>query len=818
MPAIRFLLALFVASLASQLVGAAEPPAIEGDLQVEPKSVELHNARQPHSILTTGLTKQSLMVDLTREAQYTSSNENIARVSADGWIEPVASGTTEIKVQAAGKESIVKVTVALPPTQREYSFRHDVMPVLSKNGCNQGACHGYSLGKNGFKLSLRGADPDADFDSLTDEFFQRRINRHNPPASLLLTKPLGDVPHKGGVKLERDSEMHKMLLGWIGAGAPAEPADSPKFESLSIYPPKVKLSPNWKQQLQVVARYSDGSTRDVTRLAVFTANAEQFATVDENGRVYAEQLGETAISARFERTFATAEFIVQLPNPSFQPTPEPENNLVDRHIINKLNVLNIEPSPLATDEMFLRRVYLDLIGIQPTPDELTAFVGDNSPNKRTKVIEALFRRPEFVDQWSLKWGDLLQNSRTRLSEPAVYAFREWIRTAVQANTPLDEFVRNVLVSQGAAGDNPAAAFYVVSQDAHDTMQRSTQVFCGVRMLCAKCHAHPFENWTQDDYFGLYNFFNQVATKNDPRQSGVQNAKAVLVNLQAALAPHPRTGRPQPPRYLGGEEPKLAADVDRRTAYAQWLTSRENPFFARSMANRVWSYFFHRGIIDPVDDLRSTNPPINPELLDALTKDFVEHNFDVQHLMRLIVTSETYQRSSQTNPSNEQDVANFSHAVPRRMAAESLLDCLVQVTGVPESFPGAPAGFTARQLPDANIQSEFLKLFGKPQRMEACECERDTGSNMLQALYFINGGSIIGRLSSPNSRIAKIVSQEKEDAALIEQLYIWSVCRKPTNDELKLGLDHIASYQGKRLEAAQDFAWALLNSRDFMLVH
>ncbi|HEX4131442.1 MAG TPA: DUF1549 domain-containing protein [Pirellulales bacterium] len=797
---------------------AADPSVATGELYVDPPSVRLVHVRQPHALVVTLKTKLGETVDLTTDAKYASDDETIARVTTDGWIEPVADGTTEVRVAVAGKTATVKIVVDLPDHAQPYSFRNDVMPVLSKAGCNQGACHGYSLGKNGFKLSLRGADPDADFLALTDEFYERRINRHNPLASLLVTKPLGDAPHKGGVRLERNGELHRLLLGWIAAGAPAEPADGPKFSSLRIFPEKVVMRPGKRQQLQVVATYDDGSQRDVTRLSIFTPNAEQIATVDENGRVSAVQLGETAVSARFERTFVTAEFIVLMPNDKFKPTPVPTDNLIDRFVAEKLNALNIAPSDLASDEQFLRRAYLDLIGIQPTPDELRQFVADKGPKKRDRVIDALIARPEFVDQWSLKWGDLLQNTRNRLSEPAVYAFREWIRSAVDANLPLDEFVREILLSQGGSSESPTSAFYLVSQDPHDTMQRTTQVFCGVRMLCAKCHAHPFENWTQEDYFGLYNFFNQVTAKNDPRAMGVTNAKTVLVNRTAALEKHPRTGRPQPPRYLGGEEPRLAAAVDRREAYAHWLTSRENPFFARSMANRIWSYFFHRGIIDPVDDLRSTNPPINPALLDALTADFVAHGFDVRYLMRLIVTSRTYQLSSQMNETNVHDDANFSHCIPRRLSAESLLDCLVQATGVAEKFAGAPAGFSARQLPDANVQSEFLKLFGKPQRMEACECERDDGSNMLQALYFINGDPILGRIGSPKSRIAQLVKQESGDDALIEQLYLWSVCRNPSNAEKKLAREHFKSYEGRRLDAAQDFTWALLNSRDFMLVH
>ncbi|MEK6235172.1 MAG: DUF1549 and DUF1553 domain-containing protein, partial [Planctomycetales bacterium] len=459
----------------------------------------------------------------------------------------------------------------------------------------------------------------------------------------------------------------------------------------------------------------------------------------------------------------------------------------------------------------------DLIGIQPTPDEITAFLNNSDPRKRETVIDALFDRPEFVDQWSLKWGDLLQNSRNRLSEPAVYAFREWIRGTVSSNTPLDEFVREILTSRGGASDHPASAYYAVSKDADDTLQRATQVFCGVRMLCAKCHPHPFENWTQADYYGLHSFFNQVTSKTDPRLPGVANARSVTLNLSAGHSRNPRTNSLQPPRFLGGEEPDIPAGTDRRKVYAQWLASSQNPFFARGMANRMWSYFFHRGIIDPVDDLRTTNPPVNPALLDALAEDFAK-DFDVRRLMRTIVASRTYQRTSIPNETNAHDNLNFSRAIPRRLPAESLLDSLVQATGIPERFSGAPSGFTAKQLPDANVRSDFLDLFGKPRRLEACECERDGGSNMLQALHFINGKSILDRVAAGNGRVAQLLKEKLDDRRLIEQLHLWSVARPPTAAEMKLGETFLQSYDGKRAEAAQDLFWALLNSRDFMLVH
>ncbi len=813
----RFLIfaCAFSASFSLLAAPAADPVT---EVRVTPSSLTLVNAQRPHSLVVMARTKGGYDVDLTGKATFRSSSEKVARVDSAGWVRPIANGSTTITVSAGGRTVKVSVTVQLPAEPVAMSFRQDVMPVLSKGGCNAGACHGYSLGKNGFKLTLRGADAEKDYPALTDEFMERRINRHNPAASLLLLKATGDLPHEGGVRFDRGSLMDETLRRWITEGAKDDAPSLPTLVSVTIYPEKVVALPRARQQFQLVAKYSDGSTRDVSRTGIFNVNTERVAKVDDVGLVTATDLGETAIVARYEGIFAVANFIVLPPSKSFQPTPVPEDNLVDRNVISKLNDLRIKPSELADDKRFLRRVSVDLIGVQPKPEEVLAFVADTSADKREKVVDALMKRAEFVDWWSLKWGDLLQNSRNTMSDPAVYAFREWIRAAIARNLPLDQFAREILTARGSFVDNPAAGYFAVSKDTDDTMQRATQVFAGVRMLCARCHPHPFEHWTQADYYGVHSFFNQVTTKADPRQTGVQNAKTILVNFSAGNSTNPRTGKPQPPRYLGGGEPKLDTGIDRRADYAQWLTSPENPHFVRSLANRIWSYFFHRGIIDPVDDLRSTSPPINPALLDALTKDFVEHQFDMRHLMRVIVTSRTYQRSSTPNETNGHDDANFSHAIPRRLPAEAMLDSLVQATGVKENFGGAPAGFSAAQLPDGNVQSDFLKLFGKPSRMEACECERDLGANMLQALHFINGKSILDRVTSGSGRPALLLAQKPGDDRLIEQLYLWSLARKPTSAEIALAKKFIASYADKRAEAAQDFMWSLLNSRDFTMLH
>lgn len=801
----------------SQLA-AAELAVVADTVRVAPEQVTLNLRRRPHSLLVMGRTADGIDVDLTTGAKYEVADPEIARVDALGWVHGLKSGKTEVLVSAASQQLKVPVACELPDAEAPYSFLQDVMPVLSKAGCNMGACHGYSLGKNGFHLSLRGADPALDFGAITDEFYGRRINIHQPAASLLIQKPLGQVPHKGGVRFEPDSLQHQLLLGWIEQGAAGDVETAPKVASIRIAPEQAVLYPEMQHQLQLIATMSDGSERDVTHLGIFTVNTESVAKASEEGLVETLDLGETAVVARYERLFAVSNIIVLPRETSFTPNPVPEDHLIDLHVSRKLNELKIDPSPLADDAQFLRRVYLDLIGLQPTPDEIRTFVADENPSKRADVVDVLFARSEFVDHWSMKWGDLLQNSRLFLTDESTYAFREWIRHMVASNTPMDEMVRKLLTSQGGVDQDPAGAYFAISADTDETIQRATQVFCGVRMLCAKCHPHPFENWTQADYYGLHSFFNQVTVKADPRRPGVRNAKSVVINAAANYSRNPRTGQLQPPRFLGGEEPEVAADVDRRQQYAAWLTSPDNPFFARSMVNRYWSYFFSRGIIDPVDDLRTTNPPINPGLLSALTEDFVEHKFDVRQLMRRIVTSRTYQRSSTPTATNAHDVLNFSHCLPRRVGAEALLDSLVQATAVPERFSGAPAGFTAAQLPDATVNSEFLNLFGKPQRMEACECERDDGSNMLQALHFINGPSIISRVTNGSGRIAQLLKAHGDDDALVTELYLWTVARFPSEAELDLAAKHFRAYGEKRAEAAQDLAWALLNSKDFLLVH
>lgn len=809
-------LSLTLLAFASSL--RAQPAPVTASFEVAPAAIELRHHRHLHSVQVFGTTADGYSVDLRETAKITIANPQVATLDEAGLLRPLANGETQVNVTVDGKTKTIALKVNMAAIEAPMSFRHEVMPVLTRAGCNAGACHGYSLGKNGFKLSLRGQDADADYPAIAREFASRRLSFQTPASSLLIAKARGEAAHEGGARIGRGTLSDDILVKWITQGAPDDRKDPAQVIGVRVVPDKLVLQPGQKHRLQLIAEYDDGTRRDVTRLAVFAANNNRFADVSLDGLVTAGDAGETAIVARFERMFAATGTTVLATGASFTATPVPTNHLVDRHVIDKLNRLKITPSLIAEDEEFLRRIYLDLIGVQPKPDEIRAFVADKDANKRKKLADALFERPEFVDHWSLKWGDLLQVSRTTTSSPGVYQFREFIRGAISSNLPADEFARKILTSRGGSSDDPASVYFASSKDLNDTVERATQVFCGIRMLCTRCHSHPMENWTQADYYGLASFFSQVVVRNDPRAINAPNTKIVQINASAGNATNPRTGRPQPPRFLGGEEPKLDAGKDRRLAYASWLTSPKNAFFARGMVNRIWSYFFHRGIIDPVDDIRSTNPPINPALLDALTADFIDSKFDLRHLMRRIVTSATYQRTSVPNASNRDDEQNFSHAIPRRIAAEALLDSLIQATAIQESFPGAPAGFRAAQLPDGNVDNAFLKLFGKPQRMDACECERDNGSNMLQALHFINGKSILNRVQNASARPALLMRQKLSDEQLVAELYLWSLARSPKPKELQLGLDVLKSYGEKRADAVQDLMWALLNSKDFVLVH
>jgi len=695
------------------------------------------------------------------------------------------------------------------------SFLRDVAPILNKAGCTSGPCHGAAKGKNGFKLSLRGYDPQFDYEALLYDLSGRRFNRAEPARSLMLAKPTQQAPHGGGLRFEADSDYYKVIYNWIAQGVPFGDARVDAVHRLQVAPAEIFMkAPDESATVKIAATYADGSSRDVTREATVESNVPDVAAVTD-ASVKGVRVGEATLLVRYQGTLTTVPVTVLNPKPGFTWKQLPQNNYIDRMIDAKLQRLKIQPSPAVDDAGFLRRVSLDLTGRLPTPVEVRAFLADASKTKRSNVIEKLIASPAYVDHWTLKWGDLLQNNRKYLGEKGAYEFREWTRESIAQNKPYDRMVREMLNAGGSSYENPAANFFRVTRDAKPTMERTTQVFLGVRMVCAQCHDHPFERWTQNQYYEMAAFFSAVGVR-----PGYEVGEEIVYDQRQDFAmKHPKDGRVMNPKFILPAKPLGAAaaptDVRRRTAYAEWLTATDNPFFAKSAVNRVWSYFFGRGIIDPVDDIRASNPPSNPALLDALTKDFLAHDFDLRYLMRTIANSRAYQTSIDTNEWNEKDTDNFAHATPRRLSAETLMDALAFATGVRPVFPEAPPDTLAEQLTDPHIGKDgFLDLFGRPSRESPCECERRSDLSLPQALNLVNGKTISDAVADSAGRIAKAVLSGKPDRELIEELYLASLSRPPTDAELDKALKYLQAGSG-RAARAQDLLWALVNSKAFL---
>ena len=700
--------------------------------------------------------------------------------------------------------------------ERRVTFLRDVMPILNNAGCTAGACHGSAKGKNGFKLSLRGYDAEFDYRALLFEVSGRRFDRAVPEASLMLAKPTMRVPHEGGQRFAEGSEAFETIVEWISQGAPFGDPAADSVARIEVEPTEILLpEPGRDQALRVVAHYGDGSTRDVSGVAVVESNSTSTAKIEEGGIVRGERVGEAAIMVRYEGKFTTVPLTVLNPAPGFAWKQLPQHNFIDKHIDAKLKRLKIQPSEVARDEVFLRRVYLDLIGIPPTPEQARAFLGDpdSSRAKRARLIEDLVGSGPYVDYWSLKWGDLLQSNRKHLGEKGMWAFRQWIRDAIATNEPYDDFVRELLTSVGSTFQSPAANFFRVNDDPKLAMETTTQLFLGVRMVCAQCHDHPFERWTQNQYFQLAAFFSAVGMK----PGFDSDEQIVYLKREDSDFLHPKTNKPVEPEYLlaSAGMPEIASYGDSRAALAEWLTSEKNPYFGKAIANRVWSYFFGRGIIEPVDDIRGSNPPVNPALMDALEEDFIRSGFDLQHLVRTIVSSRTYQSAMETNEWNAGDSINFSHFEPRRLAAESLLDAMTIATGSRPDFPEVPDDFTAQQLPDPHVDAGgFLNMFGRPERESPCECERRNDLSLPLAMSLVNGPTLADAIASPDGRIAKAILAGRSNRELIEELYVSSLARYPTGEELDSALTYLASSPG-RAAKAQDLLWALINSNAFL---
>jgi hypothetical protein len=788
---------------------AGEPSVVA--VKADPAAIRLQGPIASYSILVDGETADGQALDLTRDAHFESADPKVAVVTESGRVRGVADGSTTVAVTAAGRRLSVSVTVAGAGEPRRFNFENDVIPLFSRFGCNSSGCHGKAEGQNGFKLSVFGFDPAADYAALTKEARGRRVFPAAPEHSLLLAKASGRVPHGGGVRIVPGSAEYETLWGWIAAGVPfGDPAD-PKVVSVRVEPRERLLAMHGGQQVRVIARYSDGREADVTPHAKFQSNNDGLASVSVGGLVTAgESPGDVAVMASFMNAVDTFRAVVPRPERVADYPAVPENNFIDGLVFRKLRKLNIVPSEAADDAEFLRRVYLDVIGTLPAPDEARRFLSDRRPDRRARLVDELLERPEFADYWALKWSDLLRVDRQTLGHKHAYRYYKWVRDSFAANKPLDRFVRELLTAEGPLQESGPASFYKVVGKPGEAASTVSQVFLGVRIACAECHHHPFDRWGQNDYYGMQAFFAPVGVANTPRGEVLQVSGDPPTR-------NPRTGQVVVAHVLGA--PAAAPPPgDRRAALADWLTSPYNPWFARNLANRALAHFLGRGLVEPVDDVRATNPPTNPELLDALARHLVESKFDFRQLVRTITASRVYQLSSRPNPTNERDEQNYSRAQLKRIDAEVLLDMVSQTTGVPEKFPGEPGVRRAIRLWDSKAPSDFLKLFGRPVRVSACECERNAEPSVAQVLHLLNSPEVEDKLSHEGGMVARLVRQKADDGALVEELYLTFYSRPPTEKERQAALAHLKRDPAKRRQAAEDLAWSLLNSLEFGFNH
>lgn len=760
--------------------------------------------------------------DVTGKATFRSLNPEILQVTSQGLVTPVANGTGQVEITLGNEKTTVAVKVDRADVDQPWSFREDVQAVLTKTGCNMGACHGAQAGKKGFKLTLRGYDPFQDHDTLVRQSKGRRVSLADPGRSLILLKGTGTIPHGGGVRFTPDSQEYRIVSEWIAEGGAPPKAEDAAITKLEIFPKQVTLAPEGTQHFSVCATYSDGRTRDVTRWAKYNSTEAGVAAIDEAGEVKVTGKGESSITAWYGSKVTVAT--VSIPYPRAIPeevfTKAEKKNLIDDLVLAKLQRLRIPPSGKCTDGEFLRRAYLDSLGVLPSVSETQAFLANTAPDKRDRLIDSLLKRPEYVDYWSYQWADLLLLNSNRLHPSAVWAFSRWIRDSVSSNKPWDKFARDIITASGSTLENGAANFFVLHKDPQELNETACSTFLGLSIGCAKCHDHPLERWTQDDYYSMSNLLARVQQK-----AGSQEGDIVVFPTPNGDVRHPiRTSTP-PPRPLDGEALPLDSTADRREHLARWLTSPQNPYFARAIVNKIWANYLGRGLVESVDDLRATNPASNEELLNALAQDFVKHNYDIQYLIRLIMNSATYQRSAIATADNKDDDRFYSHYLMKRMSAEVLLDALSQVTEVPTSYPGYPAGYRALQLPDSNVSSYFLTAFGRPSREFPCACERSDDANVTQSLHLSNGETLNDKIKATNSIVERFLKEKKGDAETIESLYLAAFCRRPTADEMKNLVAILASAKGKteaetlaeRKLALQDLLWATLSSKEFLFV-
>jgi hypothetical protein len=789
-------------------------------ISVFPAEVQLWGPEARQRLLVQQQAESLVGARITEGVTLEAADPAVVQVDGD-WLIPKGNGHTTIVVKTATGHAEVPVAVHQFDQPHVWSFRNQVQSVLSKTGCNMGACHGAAAGKNGFRLSLRGYDPEGDYSILTRQALGRRIVPHDPGRSLILTKPTGAIPHKGGLRFDESSLEYRVIAEWIAQGQPGPSADDPRIARLEILPPSVQLSQGQEQPFLVMAHFTDGRVEDVTRWAKYSSTLEGTARVNDQGLATVTGSGEASIVAWYLAQNVTATVTVPYPATPSTATlaAATAENLIDQLVLEKLAALNIPPSPLCSDLEFLRRASLDTIGTLPTKDEVLAFQNDTDPHKRQKLVDQLLSRPEYVDFWTYQWSDLLLVSGNKLRPPAIKSFSEWIRSQVASNTPWDQMVRTLLLSQGSTIENGAANFYSLHQDPLDMAETVSMAFLGMSINCARCHDHPLEKWTNDDYYGMVSLLARVRGKGwgGDYRNGDGNRTIFLAERGEVI--QPRTGRPQPPKPLDGVAISFDAPEDRRIHLAEWLTAPENPYFAKAITNRIWANFLGVGLVEKVDDLRLTNPASNERLFSALAADLQQDQYDLKTLMRKILLSQTYQRSSQVLPENQPDERFYSRFYPRRLKAEVLLDAVAQVTGVPTPFKDVAAGTRAIQLQDTTVASYFLDTFGRPERILTCACERSDEPSMTQVLHLANGKTLLEKLEAKEGRIATWAQSPAPVAELVDEVFLSALSRPATAEERAACEAALAGLTDADRKAAwEDIVWSVLTSREFLFQH
>ncbi|MBY0523295.1 MAG: DUF1553 domain-containing protein [Gemmataceae bacterium] len=846
------LTALAALTLSNGIISAAEPakgdaassdgvvlpkPAEIQTLAVNPAKIALKGGDDAQQlILTATLVNGGKLQDLTGDCKYEVADTKVVRVTTGGRVIPLANGTTEVTVTFGDKVVKVPVSAELLDQNLPINFGNQITPIFTKLGCNSGGCHGKASGQNGFKLSLLGFEPDVDYNALVKEARGRRLFPAAPEHSLLLLKATGIMAHAGGKRMEVGSDEYKLVRRWIAAGMPFGKESDPTVTKITMYPDQRVMTRQNKQQFAVYAHYSDGSIEDITRRAQYDSNDTEIAVVDTQGTVRTlDMSGEAAIMARYQghvNTFrATVPLGVKVPEYKFEVKTS-----VDTHTLKKWQTLGLVPAELCNDETFIRRVYLDVMGTLPTPEQVKKFLADNDPTKRDKLIDALVETPEYSYYFAAKWADILRvkrggnNNDGASRAKGTFGFHNWIREAVASDKPYDEFAREIIAATGDEINNPPSVWYkeLTKDQAKfqpEFVDNVAQVFMGLRLSCANCHHHPYEKWSQDDYWGIASFVGRTSFKNItlPGLSAQNNARQrQFIYTRSGADPTiliPRTTRKAVMHVLDGPPMTVSSDEDPRQKLVDWLVDTKNPFFARSVANRYWAHFFGRGIVDPIDDMRVTNPPTNPELLDALAKELTDNKYSLKHLVKVICKSRTYQLSSVPNEFNKQDKQAYARYYPKRMSAEVLFDAVCNVTNSPTLFAGLPqdkhAPKRAIMLPDESFASYFLDVFGRPQRISSCECERVSEANLAQALHLLNSDEVNNKLSAANGRADLLAKDARPDGEKVEELFLWAFARKPTENDMKVALAHIEKHAKDKKIAYQDLLWSLINSKEFV---